>query len=137
MDTYPSILEQSITLSTYLSRRRWPPTYLSSGRWPPPTTYLGGDDHLFTYLGKDGHLSTNLGKDGKLSIYFGKKKNIYLSTYLPKGRWPPPPTYLGGDDHLFTYQILGNDGHISINPRKDGHLSTQFGKVYLLIYLPI
>ena len=74
MDTNLPILKESIYLSSYLSKRRWPrlpihlggdapiylggdgytPTHLFRRGWPP--NYLGGDGYTPTYLGGDGHL---------------------------------------------------------------------------------
>ena len=50
--------------------------------------------------------------------------STYPSTYLSRRRWPPLPTYLGGDGHLCAYL------------RKDSHLPIYFGGIYLPIYLP-
>ena len=126
MATYLPILEESIYLSIYFSRRRWPSTYLSRRRWPPLPTYLGGDGHVSNYLGKDCHLSIYLRKDGQLPLHLEESiwsKNKRPRTYLSRRRWPPLATYLGGDGQQSTY------------PEKDGQLFIYFAGVYLSVYL--
>ena len=116
----PTYLSKRKQPPTYISKRRWPPTYQSRRRWPPRPTYLGWDGDLSIYLG---HPITHLGGDGTyLLTYLSRRR--WLPTYISRRRWPP--TYLSrrGWPPLPTYL------------RGDGHLSTYFGVVYLLIYLP-
>ena len=72
-------------------------------------------------------------------------------TYICRRRWPLLPTHRGGDGYLCT-PYIGGDGHhyskqfilimdgrwqpSSIYLGGDGHLSSFFGAVYLIIYLP-
>ena len=58
MASFLSILEESMYLSTYPSKR--------DGH---PPIYLGGEPPLPTYSGWSVHLSTYVGKDGNTSIY--------------------------------------------------------------------
>ena len=60
---------------------------------------------------------------------------IYRSSYLPRRRWPPLPTYLKGDGIQSTY--LGNDSHLFTHVGEDGQLFIYFGGVYVPIDLPI
>ena len=100
MATYLSILEQSISLSTYLSRRRWPPTYLSSRRWPPLPTCLGGDVGA-VYLP-----STDPSRRRWPPAYLSRGNGATfveqdMTPHLSSRRWPL--IYLGGDGHPVSY----------------------------------
>ena len=78
MTTYPSCLEESIYLPTYLCRRGWPPTYLSRRTWPPLPSYLRGDGHLSTHFGA-----------------------VYLLIYLPI--WEEMATHLPIQEKMATH----------------------------------
>ena len=108
MATYPSCLEESIYLSTYLCRRGWPPTYLSRKTWPPLPSYLRGDGHLSTHFGAVylliylpiwEEMATHLPIQEKMAIHLHIweemathlpiQEEMATSTHLFKRGWPP------------------------------------------------